>query len=70
EMARLRKRMARYEGEKLNRIPPNLLPGEAEIVPVTQDETTLYANDGVKQYWSPKDEYGLRKKSLVRIRIN
>ncbi|CAG8707239.1 4173_t:CDS:2, partial [Cetraspora pellucida] len=22
----------------------------AEIVPVTQDETTLYANDGVKQY--------------------
>ncbi|CAG8682975.1 6250_t:CDS:2 [Dentiscutata erythropus] len=45
--------------KNLNRILPNLDPDEVEIVSVIQDETTLYANDDIKQYWSPKDEYGL-----------
>ncbi|CAG8706981.1 15407_t:CDS:1, partial [Dentiscutata heterogama] len=62
EMARLRKQMAQYIGENLDRIiPPELYP---EIVPVNQDETTLYANDGVNEYWGPAGEYSLRKKSL------
>ncbi|CAG8806270.1 10703_t:CDS:1, partial [Dentiscutata erythropus] len=54
--------MSSYD-KNLNHILPNLDSGEVEIVPIIQDETTLYANDGVKQYWSLKDEYGLRRKS-------
>ncbi|CAG8796482.1 25132_t:CDS:2, partial [Dentiscutata erythropus] len=50
-----------YEGVELNCISPELYP---KIVPVTQNETTLYSNDGVKKYWSPWNEYSLRKKSL------
>ncbi|CAG8782357.1 6294_t:CDS:1, partial [Dentiscutata erythropus] len=45
KMAELRKQMASYEGVGLNHIPPELYP---KIVPVTQDETTLYSNDSVK----------------------
>ncbi|CAG8822800.1 7832_t:CDS:2, partial [Dentiscutata erythropus] len=63
-MAKLRTRMTTYEGENLDRIIlPKLSPGEPEIVPVTHDETILYANDGMNKYWSPMDEYNLRKKS-------
>ncbi|CAG8762305.1 27165_t:CDS:2, partial [Dentiscutata erythropus] len=62
EIARLRKQMAQYVGENLDHIIfPELYP---EIVPVTQDETTLYTNNGVKEYWSPAGKYSLRKKSL------
>ncbi|CAG8789991.1 23225_t:CDS:2, partial [Dentiscutata erythropus] len=62
EMARLRKQMAQYVGENLDHIiPPELYP---KIVLVTQNETTLYANDGMKEYWGPAGEYSLRKKSL------
>ncbi|CAG8771151.1 16965_t:CDS:2, partial [Dentiscutata erythropus] len=39
------------------------MSSEAEIISVTQDEATLYANNSVKQYWSPKGEYGLQRKS-------
>ncbi|CAG8837601.1 19980_t:CDS:1, partial [Cetraspora pellucida] len=42
-------------------ILPNLFPGKSEIVPVTHDETILYANDDINKYWSPIDEYSLRK---------
>ncbi|CAG8584500.1 27031_t:CDS:2 [Dentiscutata erythropus] len=62
EMTRLRKQMAQYVGENLDCIiPSELYP---EIVPVTQDETTLYTNDIVKEYWGPAGEYSLWKKSL------
>ncbi|CAG8530816.1 20603_t:CDS:2 [Dentiscutata erythropus] len=54
--------MFRYD-KNLTHILPNLDLDEAKIVPVTQDKTTLYVNDGIKQYWSPKDEYGLQRKS-------
>ncbi|CAG8808332.1 14253_t:CDS:1, partial [Dentiscutata erythropus] len=44
-MAKLQKQIVSYEGVGLNYILSELY---SKIVPVTQDETTLYANDGVK----------------------
>ncbi|CAG8642466.1 11340_t:CDS:2 [Dentiscutata erythropus] len=43
KIAELRKQMASYEDVGLNCIPPELY---LKIVPVTQDETTLYSNNG------------------------
>src|SRR5262249_19872730 len=64
EIAGLRERMATYEGDTMDQVvPPALPPGIREIVPVTQDESIFYANDGTTKSWGPADENQLRRKS-------
>ncbi len=43
---------------------PNFLPGQKHVVFVNQDESTFYANDGVRCRWQEKDNRAIREKSL------
>ncbi|KIL54192.1 hypothetical protein M378DRAFT_188729 [Amanita muscaria Koide BX008] len=61
------RRMAKYEGPELNRIEPDLEPGEREIIPVWQDETCCQQNDFVSSMWLRTGEHQLRKKGRGRL---
>ncbi len=61
-MKELEQRMARYEEEKMDAIPPVLRPEERELILITHDECIFYTNDRKKKIWIPDDEMLLRKK--------
>src|SRR5688572_11714281 len=58
--------MAKYNGNDMNRIPPQLKDGEKEHILVTHDECIFYANDGKRGIWAPNGELPLRKKGNGR----
>jgi hypothetical protein len=66
-MAQFETRMAHYEGQELNRVAPNLQPGEREIIPNFHDESTFHANEEVRSLWLRKGEQPLRKKGRGRL---
>ncbi|CAJ0750743.1 4223_t:CDS:2 [Entrophospora sp. SA101] len=53
-----------FEGEEMeNIIWPALDLYEKIHILVTHDESTFYANDGIKKFWGPQGEQPLRPKS-------
>lgn len=58
-------KMRRYEGDNMEQeILLSLRDGEQELVLVTHDESTFYANDGVARAWLSEGETMLQKKSM------
>jgi hypothetical protein len=51
-MAKWERRMARYEGEELRRVEPDLLPEEKKIIAQFHDETGFHVNDFKTSLWS------------------
>lgn len=65
EMEQLMRLCPSFDGvDMLNRIDPDLPPGERLHIIVTHDESIFHANDGQKHYWAPKDEQQLRPKGM------
>ena len=60
-----KKQMETYSGEIEEIVTPPLLHSDQkQIVMVTYDESTFYANDGKQQIWIAEGETVLRKKTL------
>ena len=56
--------MESYSGDDEEIVtPPSLHSGQKQIVMVTHDESTFYANDGKQQIWIAEGETVLRKKT-------
>lgn len=52
-----------FEGEDMEKVlKPVLEDGEQQIVFVTHDESTFYANDGKREFWLKEEENYIRKK--------
>ncbi|EDR04366.1 uncharacterized protein LACBIDRAFT_330618 [Laccaria bicolor S238N-H82] len=66
-MAKFEARMAHYEGPELRCVEPVLQPGEREIIPNFDDESTFHANEEVRSVWLRKGEQPLRKKGRGRL---
>ena len=57
-------RMESYSGDdKEEVVEPSLLPGQKQLVLVTHDESTFYANDGKQTIWFGEGESILRNKT-------
>ncbi|KAF8179909.1 hypothetical protein BJ912DRAFT_1062706 [Pholiota molesta] len=66
-MAKYEARMTHYEGPDLIPVPPNLQPGEKEVVPNFHDESSFHGNESMRSAWLRAGEQPLRKKSRGRI---
>ncbi|KXN89679.1 hypothetical protein AN958_05341 [Leucoagaricus sp. SymC.cos] len=71
KLAELEPRIACYvpnpETGKLERVEPDLAPGEKEIIPLWQDETCCQANEHASSAWLHEDQQPLRKKSRGQL---
>ena len=56
--------MAKYDGEQMERIAPNLPENNKEIILITYDECIFYSNDGKRGVWAKSSEFPLRKKEM------
>ena len=54
--------MVHYEGPELKHVAPLLQPGEREIIPNFDDESSFHANEEVRSLWLREGEQPLRKK--------
>jgi hypothetical protein len=59
-------RMPTYDGEKMERIPPTLKPGEKELILINHDECIWHSNDTHKYVRLQKDEHNLIPKGQGR----
>lgn len=50
-MATYKRRMAHYEGPKLKHVPPNLQPGEKEVIAEFHDESAISAMEDKSKAW-------------------
>lgn len=50
-MAEYERRMARYEGPELKRVPPTLQPGEKEIIAQFHDKSSIHALEYKTKVW-------------------
>ena len=55
-------RMASYDDESLERVPPTLLLGEKEHVLIVQDETVFHTNEYRRRTWLMHDQQPIQKK--------
>ena len=58
--------MRRYEDETMAPLPLTLPPGERQIVPIVQDESTFHANDQKRDAWLAQGSQPLRRKGFGR----
>ncbi|KIL70111.1 hypothetical protein M378DRAFT_96383, partial [Amanita muscaria Koide BX008] len=66
-MEEYERRMAKYEGPDLKRVPPTLQLGEKEIIPNFQDESCLTVNEYKSRTWLRDDQTILQKKGRGRL---
>ena len=62
--------MAKYDGEQMERIAPNLTENQKEIVLITHDECIFYANDGKRGVWAKSGELPLLTLSTLLTWLN
>lgn len=58
--------MSTYDDTTLDRIPPQLGPGEKEHVLLCQDECIFHSNDGQRKMWLRNNEQPIKKKGNGR----
>ena len=58
--------MRRYDKEMMAPLPLVLQPGERQIFPIVQDESTFHANDQKRDAWLAQGMQPLRKKGFGR----
>jgi hypothetical protein len=66
-MAKYEARMVHFEGPDLERVEPNLQPGEREIIANFHDESTFHGNEQKSSAWLRPGEQPLRKKGRGRL---